>query len=115
MTVELRRGMIDLKGFFAETVRAKSHMIKQMKVIFKGMVQGVGFRFTVQRLARRFDVKGYVRNLPNGQVEVLAEGEETILEDFLKAIQVQMQHYIQDIEIVWGEACHRYGVFGITS
>ena len=45
------------------------------RVYFSGRVQGVGFRFTCQSLARGFEVAGYVRNLPDGRVELVAEGE----------------------------------------
>jgi len=51
-------------------------MAKRVQVIYKGMVQGVGFRFTAEALARRFDVTGYAKNLTDGNVEVVAEGEE---------------------------------------
>jgi acylphosphatase len=44
------------------------------------MVQGVGFRYSTVREARRLGLSGYVRNLPDGSVEVVAEGEEQVLE-----------------------------------
>ena len=43
---------------------------------FSGHVQGVGFRYTVADVAEDFDVRGYVRNLPDGRVELVAEGDE---------------------------------------
>ena len=43
---------------------------------FSGHVQGVGFRYTVQDLAADFDVRGYVRNLPDGRVELVVEGDD---------------------------------------
>ena len=45
---------------------------KRMQIFFSGTVQGVGFRFTAERLARRFPVTGFVRNLEDGRVEVVA-------------------------------------------
>jgi acylphosphatase len=57
------------------------------RAIIKGRVQGVGFRFFVQDLANEYDVKGTVRNLANGNVEVQAEGEEEVLQDFLKELK----------------------------
>lgn len=43
-------------------------------IIFTGRVQGVGFRFTAYSIARRCQLTGFVRNLPNGSVEMLAQG-----------------------------------------
>ena len=53
------------------------------KFIISGEVQGVGYRFFAQRAAARHQVVGYVRNLPDGRVEALAEGERASVEAFL--------------------------------
>jgi acylphosphatase len=53
-------------------------------------VQGVGFRFTASRLASRFDVSGWVRNLPDGRVELEAQGEPETLRGFLDAIRSEL-------------------------
>ena len=88
---------------------------KNLKVIFQGRVQGVGFRYTVDRLARHFNVTGYVRNLSNGDVELIAEGEEVVLQDFLKAIRESgMKNNILNIEVQWTEAEGTYRNFGIA-
>jgi len=55
-------------------------------VFFEGRVQGVGFRYTVRNLARGFEVAGWVRNLDDGRVELLAAGEPDEVEAFLAAI-----------------------------
>ena len=81
-----------------------------MQVYFSGTVQGVGFRFTAERLARRFPVTGYVRNLEDGRVEVTAEGEEASLVEFLTAIRESgMKDYIRDVEAHWSvsQGCFR--------
>lgn len=57
-------------------------MVIARKFIVKGRVQGVGFRFFVQRSAARHQVRGYVRNLENGNVESYAEGNEKSVEAF---------------------------------
>ena len=86
-----------------------------MQVFFSGTVQGVGFRFTAERLARRFPVTGFVRNLEDGRVEVTAEGEEIPLVEFLTAIRESgMRDYIQDVEARWSEAEGVFKHFGIT-
>lgn len=56
------------------------------KVRFEGRVQGVGFRYTVMDLSRGFEVCGWVKNLPDGAVEMLASGEKGEVEDFLREI-----------------------------
>ena len=88
---------------------------KRMQIFFSGTVQGVGFRFTAERLARRFPVTGFVRNLEDGRVEVTAEGEEATLVEFLTAIRESgMKDYIRDVEARWSEAQECFGRFSIT-
>lgn len=52
------------------------------KYYVKGLVQGVGFRFFVQRSAAKHQIRGYVRNLKDGRVEALAEGIENAVKNF---------------------------------
>ena len=59
--------------------------MKSVKVHYEGRVQGVGFRWAIQHAACGFDVAGSVKNLPDGRVELLAQGEET--DEFLEAIR----------------------------
>jgi acylphosphatase len=66
---------------------------------FSGRVQGVGFRFTCQSIARGYEVEGYVRNLPDGDVELVAEGEPLELEKFQQAIAFEMSAYIRGVDI----------------
>lgn len=56
------------------------------RVVFEGRVQGVGFRYTVKDLARGFDVCGWVKNLPDGSVEMQAMGEADELAAFIREI-----------------------------
>ena len=57
-------------------------MIVARKFIIRGMVQGVGFRYFAQRSAARHQIRGYVRNLDDGRVEALAQGNERAVEEF---------------------------------
>ena len=57
-----------------------------LHIFFEGRVQGVGFRWTVKRIAKGFDVVGWVRNLSDGRVELLASGEADEVRDFVAAI-----------------------------
>jgi acylphosphatase len=58
-------------------------------VIFEGRVQGVGFRYAVKELAKGFEVRGWVKNLPDGTVELLAAGEADELDGFLHEITAE--------------------------
>jgi acylphosphatase len=61
------------------------------RVIYHGRVQGVGFRFTAHRIARRHPVRGWVRNLPDGTVELVASGSDHALRGFLNELAGAMQ------------------------
>lgn len=61
-------------------------MIKTKKIIIKGIVQGVGFRSFAHFYALRYNISGYVKNLPDGSVEVVAKGEEKNLKDFIETV-----------------------------
>jgi acylphosphatase len=67
------------------------------RVVFSGRVQGVGFRVTCRSIARGFPIAGYVRNLADGRVELVAEGDRDELDGFVKSIQVEMRPYIRDV------------------
>ena len=56
------------------------------QVYYEGRVQGIGFRYTARSIAKGFDVLGWVRNLPDGRVELQVCGEPDEVSDFLKAI-----------------------------
>jgi len=71
---------------------------ERRRVHYSGRVQGVGFRFTARHLARGFAASGYVRNLPDGRVELLAEGETAEVEAFLAAIRREMGDKIHNAD-----------------
>ena len=62
-------------------------MSKTVQVFYEGRVQGVGFRYSARRVAAGFDVAGYVRNLPDGRVELVASGDEEEVDGFLLALR----------------------------
>ena len=68
--------------------------MKATLVRYSGMVQGVGFRATAVRIARDHPVAGYVKNLPDGRVELWAEGAPADVDKFLKAIR---DHWKDDV------------------
>ena len=67
-------------------------------VLFSGHVQGVGFRYTTCHVARRYEVAGYVRNLADGRVEAVIEGEEDEISRFLNAVSEEMSPGIRDVK-----------------
>ena len=60
--------------------------MERVTVHYSGRVQGVGFRVTVRQLACGYDVTGLVRNIPDGRVELIAEGARAELKSFLTGI-----------------------------
>ncbi len=57
------------------------------QILYEGHVQGVGFRYTTKQTAMGFDVIGWVRNLPDGRVELQVEGDDDELADFLRELE----------------------------
>ena len=64
------------------------------RVHYRGQVQGVGFRYTTWNVAKHYAVGGYVKNLPGGDVELVAEGNLAEVDRFLKAVAERMAEYI---------------------
>jgi acylphosphatase len=83
------------------------------RVYYSGDVQGVGFRYTTRGLARGYPVTGTVRNLPDGRVELVAEGEPDEVERFLEAVRRRMGSYIADVS-VQDESPQGFADFRIT-
>lgn len=79
-------------------------MKKQVHALFSGRVQGVGFRYTVLDIAGNLKVSGWVKNLRDGRVELLAEAEENTLQDFLSQVNQYFSNYIQDVDTKWQES-----------
>jgi acylphosphatase len=72
--------------------------MQRRTVHYAGRVQGVGFRYTVRQIAGSYAVTGYVQNLSDGRVKLVAEGEPVELDDFLAQITGKMTDYIHKIE-----------------
>ena len=88
--------------------------IKRVQALFSGRVQGVGFRCTACRIATALDLTGYVRNRPDGDVELVAEGAEQKLAGLLDGIRdSRLNNHIFRERIEWAAATGEYGKFGI--
>jgi acylphosphatase len=88
-------------------------MLSRINVFYSGGVQGVGFRFTAEDIARDLRITGWVRNLRDGRVELVAEAEESILKDFLSRIEQYFRRYIQNVDIQWQQPTAEFRDFGI--
>ena len=83
-------------------------------MFYSGRVQGVGFRVTAEETAKALDVVGWVKNLRDGRVEVVAEAEEAALEQFLETIRDgPMKNFINQVDISWSNASETFDEFEI--
>ena len=89
-------------------------MKKRVHVFYSGRVQGVGFRMTAEDTARQYGVVGWVKNLRDGRVEVVAEAERDSLDQFLEALRTgAMKNFIQGIDLSWSAASDTFDEFEI--
>ena len=80
---------------------------------FRGRVQGVGFRYTAQNIAMRHNVTGYVRNLPDGSVELLMEGPDDETDLVVGDLQQKMSCFIRHIDMSQAPATGEFDRFFI--
>jgi len=89
-------------------------MAKEQRIIFfEGDVQGVGFRYTATHLANGFMVTGYVRNLPDGRVEMLVEGDADEITAFVKEVASRFTEYIREQSIFRHEFTGKFDGFTV--
>ncbi|UCD55476.1 MAG: acylphosphatase [Candidatus Omnitrophota bacterium] len=86
---------------------------KRAQIIYSGSVQGVGFRFTAERIANSLGLTGWVRNCPDGTVEIVCEGEEGDIHMFMNKIKKAMGHYSHSSKVKWEKATGEFGSFDI--
>jgi acylphosphatase len=85
---------------------------RQIVAYAKGRVQGVGYRAFCADEAMRLNVDGYARNLPDGRVEVLAEGDEAVLRQFVERLREGPPHArVDDVTFRWEDAIGTYRGF----
>jgi acylphosphatase len=66
---------------------------------FSGRVQGVGFRYTVKNVALQHNISGYVRNLPDGRVELVMEGPDDEMDQVVDAVNSRMDAFIKKVDL----------------
>ena len=86
---------------------------ERREVYYSGRVQGVGFRYTVRMLAARLAVTGFVKNLPDGRVQLVAEGQPEEVRRLLEAVDAEMGRYVTGTQEEAGPATGRFPGFDI--
>ncbi len=87
----------------------------RLHVLFSGRVQGVGFRYTTVSVASRLPgITGWVRNLDDGRVEIMAEGERAALESFLAGVRREMEDCIRKTDAGWSAGTGEFSGFRVT-
>lgn len=88
---------------------------RRFRVLYKGHVQGIGFRFNTERLAGSFEVSGTVKNLPTGDVELITEGPEEEIKKFIAAIDASdFGQFINSKQEHWTNAENCFDDFSIA-
>ena len=88
--------------------------MKRAHIFYSGTVQGVGFRYAAQRFASDFGLQGWVKNLADGRVEIMAEGPAEILEGFCRKLEQHFDGYIRGKQIDWQEPSGHFRDFKIV-
>lgn len=88
--------------------------MERIRITVHGLVQGVGYRYNTWEEASRLGLTGYVQNLPNGTVLIVAEGNLPMLQKLLKwAEQGPPAAKVQQVEVTFSEASGEFGDFSI--
>jgi acylphosphatase len=88
----------------------------RVHLIIQGQVQGVGFRFHTRLEATRLGLTGYVKNLPDGTVEIVAEGPSPVVNELLEwAKQGPPAAHVKQVDITYSSANGEFSTFTIQS
>ena len=89
-------------------------MIKRVHIFYSGTVQGVGFRYSTQEYATSLNLKGWVKNLVDGRVEILAEGRNEDIHSLCEKLDNLFKGYIRGKEITLKQSSEKLTNFEIT-
>jgi acylphosphatase len=84
------------------------------RILYTGHVQGVGFRWTVKNISQTFTVTGFVKNLDDGRVELVAEGEPGDVDRFLAAVTERLGHFVANTLASTSAATGEFATFEIV-
>lgn len=89
-------------------------MKDKLEVLFSGRVQGVGFRYTTFELSRKYPITGFVKNLPDGKVQLIISGKKEELQSFLQDIlNSRLNKNIQKYYSSWTQSDQEFSNFEI--
>ena len=80
---------------------------------FTGVVQGVGFRYTARHMATRYGLTGWVKNMSDGSVQLVAEGEEDTVQRLIDSMNEEFSGYIRNTEVNWTGPTGEFSVFEV--
>jgi len=83
-------------------------------VLFRGHVQGVGFRYMARQIAQQYNVAGFVRNLPDGTVEMFLQGPDQDIDNCLREIQDSFTGYLRATQVEEAVYTPRYTDFRVV-
>jgi len=84
------------------------------EITVNGLVQGVGFRYFVLRQAQTLGIKGFVRNLYTGEVQTVAEGDRSLVEELIKQLRIGPSHaHVKNCRVEWSESKDEYKTFEV--
>jgi len=90
-------------------------VIKQYHIVIKGRVQGVGYRWFARQAAEELGICGYVKNLANGDVEVVAEGETAVVDKFIEYLrQGPSFAHVVDIQVKQKDFIQSFNNFEVS-
>jgi acylphosphatase len=79
--------------------------VRRVYLLINGLVTGVGFRFQIVNIGQDLDLRGWCRNVTDTQVEVVAEGEEESLQNFIKRCHIGPPGAkVEEVKVTWSEA-----------
>ncbi|PKL83604.1 MAG: acylphosphatase [Ignavibacteriae bacterium HGW-Ignavibacteriae-3] len=88
--------------------------MKRAEIIVNGLVQGVGFRYFVVKRAAELGLKGFTKNLSNGEVYTVVEGELAVIEDLFNKIRIGPSHaHVKNASINWSEYKNEFSNFEV--
>jgi acylphosphatase len=89
-------------------------MSSAVHIVVEGLVQGVGFRWFAARKAQALGLSGFVRNMYDGTVEVVAEGDRPLIEEYLRDLKIGPRSaHVTTLRISWNDPTFQYPGFVI--